>query len=103
MHTWWGSRFVNFNVVALLLVLVLHAADPLRSAPDYLTYFNVNPALYSVRAQPLEPNEPAKGKVIIGASALTGQVLPDPNSYRWLLNYQPVGMLDRSMFMYDVK
>jgi hypothetical protein len=30
-------------------------------------------------------------------------VLPDPNSYRWLLNYKPTQMLDRSMFVYDIK
>jgi hypothetical protein len=148
VSTWWGKKSINFNVVALLLVLVLNAADVLRCAPDYLTYFNIlvrpqnswryftdsnldwgqglialrdyeskhpneqlrvayfgslNPALYGVRAQPLEPNEQVKGKIVIGASALSGQVLPDPNSYRWLLNYKPVEMVDRSMFVYEIK
>lgn len=148
ISTWWGKKSINFNVVALLLVLGLNAADALRSAPDYLTYFNIlvrpqnswryltdsnldwgqglitvrdyewkrpneqlrlayfgslNPALYGVRALPLEPNEQVKGKVVIGASALTGQVLPDPNSYRWLLSTKPIGMLDRSMFVYETK
>jgi hypothetical protein len=146
--TWWGPNPINFNVVALLLILVLNAADTLRSAPDYLSYFNilvrptnswryltdsnldwgqglialreyesqhpneqlrmayfgsVNPALYGVRATPLTPNEPVTGKVVIGASALTGQVLPDSNSYRWLLAYPPKAMLDRSMLVYDIK
>jgi len=69
----------------------------------HLAYFgSVNPALYGVRALPLEPNQTATGKVILGASALSGQVLPDPNSYRWLLNYKPVEMLDGSMFVYDI-
>jgi hypothetical protein len=148
IRTWWGYKSVNFNVVALLLVLTLNAADALRCAPDYLSYFtvlvrpqntwryltdsnldwgqglitvreyefkhlgepmhlayfgSVNPELYGVRSQPLEPNEQAKGKVIIGASALSGQVLPDPNSYRWLLNYKPDQMLDRAMFVYNIR
>jgi len=148
IRTWSGYKTINFNVVALLLVLALNAADALRPAPDYLAYFNilvrpqnswyyltdsnldwgqglisvreyefkhpnqpvklayfgsVNPALYGVRADELAPNGPVTGKVVIGASALTGQVLPDPNSYRWLLPYKPTEMLDRSMFVYEVK
>jgi len=142
------TRVINFNIVALLLVLALNAADALRSAPDYLTYFNIlvkpanswryltdsnldwgqglialrdyefqhpnetlrlayfgsiNPALYGVRATPLAPEDRAEGKVVIGASCLSGQVLTDPNSYRWLLSYPPKEMIDRSMFVYDTK
>ncbi len=135
-------------LIVLLIVLGLNAADTLRSAPDYLSYFNilvkptnswryltdsnldwgqglialrnyeqqhpndtvrvayfgsVNPALYGVKALPLPPDDRSPGKVVIGASALSGQVLPDPNTYRWLLNYQPTQMIDRSMFEYDIK
>jgi hypothetical protein len=69
-----------------------------------LAYFgSVNPALYGVRATPLAPNEPVTGKVIVGASALSGQVLPDPNSYRWLLSYPPKEMIDRTMFVYQTQ
>jgi len=146
--TWWGPKRINYNIIALLLVLGLNAADALRTAPDYLTYFNVmvrpqnswryltdsnldwgqgliavrdyelkhpgeliklayfgsvNPALYGVHAMPLAPNDRVTGKVIVGASALSGQVLPDADSYRWLLSEKPLEMLDRSMFLYDVK
>lgn len=135
-------------IVVLLVLLVFNAADALRAAPDYLTYFNilvkpanswryltdsnldwgqglialrdyelkhpdenlrlayfgsVNPALYGVKALPLAPEERVTGKAVVGASALSGQVLPDPNSYRWLLNYTPNQMIDRSMFVYDIK
>ncbi len=121
-------------LIVLSWFCTLNAADALRSAPDYLTYFNilvkpanswryltdsnldwgqglialreyelqhpsdtlrlayfgsVNPALYGVKALPLAPDDRSSGKVVIGASALSGQVLPDPNSYRWLLNYTP--------------
>ena len=146
--TWWGPKRINYNIIALLLVLGLNAADALRAAPDYLAYFNilvqpqnswryltdsnldwgqgliavreyefqhlgeplhlayfgsVNPALYGVRATPLAPNERVTGKIVVGASALTGQVLPEPNSYRWLLNYKPIEMLDHSTLVYDIK
>lgn len=131
----------------LLALLCLNAADALRSAPDYLTYFNVlvrptsswryltdsnldwgqglialreyeqkhpnetlrlayfgsiDPVLYGVRAAPLAPEERVTGKVIVGATPLSGQVLADPNSYRWLLPHAPNDMIDRSMFVYEV-
>jgi hypothetical protein len=142
------TRVINFNIVALLLVLALNAADALRSAPDYLTYFNilvkpanswryltdsnldwgqglialreyefqhpgeqlrlayfgsVNPALYGVRAIPLAPEDRTLGKIVIGASYLSGQVLTDPGGYRWLLSYPPREMIDRSMCVYDTQ
>jgi len=148
VHTWWGVRTINYNIVALFVVLALNAADALRVAPDYLTYFNVlvkpanswryltdsnldwgqglialrdyewkhpeeqlhlayfgsiNPALYGVRATPLAPHERATGKVVVGTSCLSGQVLPDPDSYRWLLSYPPRQMMDRSMFVYELR
>ena len=59
--------------------------------------------LYGVRATPLAPEDHVTGKVIVGASALSGQILPDPNSYRWLLPYTPTQMIDRSMFVYEIK
>ena len=135
-------------MIVLLVLLGLNAADALRCAPDYLTYFNtlvkpsnswhyltdsnldwgqglialreyeqkhpneslrlayfgsVNPPLYGVRAVPLAPEERMTGKVVVGASALSGQVLADPNGYRWLLSYAPQEMIDRSMFVYDIK
>jgi len=143
-----GHRSLNWNAIALVLLVALNAADSLRAAPDYLSYFNilvrptqswrfltdsnldwgqgliavrdyeqkhpdeplrlgyfgsVNPALYGVHAPSLSPEERVTGKVAVGASALSGQVLPDPNSYRWLLNYAPTGMIGRSMLLYDIK
>jgi hypothetical protein len=135
--------------VALLLVLLgLNAADASRSAPDYLTYFNllvkpanswryltdsnldwgqglialreyeeqhpdetlhlayfgsVDPTLYGVRALPLAPEERVTGTVVVGASCLSGQVLSDPDGYRWLLPNDPDQMIDRSMFVYEIK
>jgi hypothetical protein len=135
-------------MILLLVLLGLNAADALRCAPDYFTYFNglvkptnswhyltdsnldwgqglialreyeqkhpqeslrlayfgaVDPALYGVRAVPLAPEERVTGKIVVGASVLSGQVLADPNSYRWLLSYPPQEMIDRSMFVYDMQ
>jgi len=135
-------------MILLLVLLGLNAADALRCAPDYLTYFNVlvkptnswhyltdsnldwgqglivlreyeqkhpnenlrlayfgsvNPPLYRVRALPLAPEERVPGKIVVGASVLSGQVLSDPNGYRWLLPYPPQQMIDRSMFVYDTQ
>jgi hypothetical protein len=131
------------------VVLGLNAADALRSAPDYLSYFNilvkpanswryltdsnldwgqglialrefeqkhpedamrlayfgpVDPSLYGVRAVPLAPEERVEGTVVAGASVLSGQVLADPNGYRWLLlQHAPRQMIDRSMFVFDTR
>ena len=135
-------------MILLLVLLGLNAADALRCAPDYLTYFNVlvkptnswhyltdsnldwgqglialreyeqkhpeetlrlayfgavDPPLYGVRAVPLAPEERVEGTVVAGASVLSGQVLADPNSYRWLLQYPPQEIIDRSMLVYDTQ
>src|SRR5664279_5735367 len=135
-------------MIVLLVLLALNAADALRCAPDYLTYFNVlvkpanswhyltdsnldwgqglialreyeqkhpnaslrlayfgsvNPPLYGVRAVPLAPDERVTGKVVVGASAISGQVLSDPTGYRWLLAFPQNDMIDRSMFVYEIK
>jgi hypothetical protein len=135
-------------MILLLVLLGLNAADALRCAPDYLTYFNVlvkptnswhyltdsnldwgqglialreheqkhpnenlrlayfgsvDPPLYGVRAVPLAPEERVTGKIVVGVSVLSGQVLADPNSYRWLLQYPPQEIIDRSMLVYDTQ
>ncbi len=145
----WGHlKARRAPIIVLLVLLGLNAADALRCAPDYLTYFNIlvrpanswhyltdsnldwgqglialrdyeqkhadeplrlayfgsiNPPLYGVRATPLAPEERLTGKAVVGASCLTGQMLADPNGYRWLWSYAPAQMIDRSMFVYDIK
>ncbi|MGA9566778.1 MAG: hypothetical protein WBS19_14735, partial [Candidatus Korobacteraceae bacterium] len=90
----WGQ-----GLIALRNYEQQHPNDAVR-----LAYFgSVNPALYGVKALPLPSDDRSPGKVVIGASALSGQVLPDPNTHHWLLNYQPTQMIDRSMFVYDIK
>jgi Dolichyl-phosphate-mannose-protein mannosyltransferase len=90
----WGQ-----GLIALRDYEEKHPDESLR-----LAYFgSINPPLYGVRATPLAPEERLTGKVVVGASCLTGQVLADPNGYRWLIPYTPQQMIDRSMFVYDIK
>jgi 4-amino-4-deoxy-L-arabinose transferase-like glycosyltransferase len=143
---WEHARQNRLGVVTVILALCLNAADALRSAPDYLTYFNigvkpqnawqlltdsnldwgqglialrkyelqhpgetlhlayfgsVEPRLYGIKAEPMSPKVPAIGEVVAGASCLSGQMLMEPDSYRWLWKYPPEGMIDRSMLVFD--
>lgn len=68
-----------------------------------LAYFgSIDPSLYGVRATPLRPSAPTSGTVAAGASCLSGQVLDDPDAYRWLWAYRPREILDHSMWLFDV-
>ena len=68
----------------------------------HLAYFgSVDPGLYGIKAAPLPPNQPVSGKVVAGASCLSGQVLDDNYSYRWLEDYRPQRIIDHSMWMFD--
>ena len=143
-----GYRAVNLNIIGLVLVLGLNAADALRSAPDYLTYFNVlvkptnswryltdsnldwgqglialreyeqkhpdqtlrlayfgsvNPALYGVRAVPLAPEERVAGTVVAGASCSVRTGAGRSQQLSLVAGYPPKEMIDRSMFVYDIK
>ena len=48
----------------------------------HLAYFgSVVPQLYGIKAKPLPPEEPVIGKVVVGASCLSGQVFLERDSY----------------------
>lgn len=73
------------------------------NVPIHLAYFgNVDPALYGIRSIPLMPNERVSGTVIISATDLSGQTLPDPNSYRWVLQYPLKVVLNHSLYVFEV-
>lgn len=135
-------------VLSLVFLLLIDAADGLRYAPGYISYFNLfvkqdqgykllsdsnvdwgqgllalrsyqdrhpnqeihlaywgstDPVLYGIHASPLGPGQRQSGTVIISATMLTGQYLPDPTSYHWLLLYRPERSLDHSMFLFEIK
>lgn len=73
------------------------------SAPIHLAYYgNVAPDAYGIRTIALAPNERVSGTVIISASYLSGQSLPDPNSYRWVLQYPTKLILNHSLYVFEV-
>ncbi len=90
----WGQ-----GLIALREYEHQHPGDTL-----HLAYFgSVDPRVYGVRSIPLAPNEQVKGTVVAGASCLSGQVLDDPNSYRWLWTYRPERILDHSLWLFDTR
>jgi len=71
--------------------------------PIHLAYFgSIAPEVYGVQATPLMPNEHVSGTVIVSANFLTGQTLPDPNSYHWVLQYPVKMILNHSMYVFEV-
>ncbi len=84
-------------------LLALRAYE--QQHPDetlHLAYFgSVDPALYGIKATNLPPAEQINGKIVAGASCLSGQVLSDANGYHWLQHYPPQLVLDHSMWVFD--
>ena len=145
---WEHARKSRVAKTLVVLALCLNAADSLRYAPDYLSYFNVfvkpqntwrlltdsnldwgqglialrkyqhehpneilhlvyfgtiDPELYGVHAVSLEPGERTTGKIVIGGTLLSGQVLSDTGAYRWLWPDQPECLINHSLWVYDLK
>jgi hypothetical protein len=86
-------------------LLTLRAYE--RQHPDerlYLAYFgSVDPTLYDIKAKPLPPGMQVSDTVVAGASCLSGQVLDDPEGYRWLWPYAPRMVLDHAMWVFDTE
>jgi Dolichyl-phosphate-mannose-protein mannosyltransferase len=73
------------------------------SVPIHLAYFgSVAPDAYGVKAIPLMPGERASGTVIVSANFLSGQTLPDPDSYHWVLQYPLKSILNHSLYVFEV-
>ncbi len=88
----WGQGLISLRTYELQ-----HPDERLK-----LAYFgSVDPALYGVKATPLAPADRVSGKVVAGASCLSGQVLDDHDGYHWLWLYPPQRVLDSSMWMFD--
>jgi hypothetical protein len=85
------------------LVALYHYQQAHPNAPIHLAYYgSVAPAAYGIQAIPLMPNERASGTVIVSANYLSGQTLPDPNSYHWVLQYAPKLILNHSLYVFEV-
>lgn len=145
IYEWTRNR--PWGTVLLLTAVLVNAADALRYAPDYLSYFmpfvrpaqsyklltassldwgqgllamrqyekanpdeaislayfgSVEPQVYGIHARRLGENERAVGTVIVSATSLSGQYLNNPESYRWVLEYPRVGILNHSLYVFRV-
>jgi Dolichyl-phosphate-mannose-protein mannosyltransferase len=144
---WEWARRRKIMPALLLVLLSVQAADCLRYAPDYLSYFNVfvnpaqsykllsdsnldwgqglvalrkyqeahqgetlhlayfglvDPAWYGIRYVPLGEGERVTGTVVVSATHLSGQLLKDPTSYRWLLAHPRKAILNHTLHVFEV-
>ena len=133
--------------IILLGLVAANAADCLRFAPDYMSYFTplmdsaksyrlltdsntdwgqglialkkyqdqhpneqinlayfgtVDPAVYGIRYRVLQPMERPAGTAIVSATNLSGQLLANPDSYKWLLQYKPKAILNHTLYVFEV-
>ena len=82
----------------------------------FLAYFgSVNPAVYGIKAANLrEPigltlqfgdlviGQKVSGTVVVSATHLSGQYLPDPSGYQWVTKYPIKAILNHSLFVFAV-
>jgi 4-amino-4-deoxy-L-arabinose transferase-like glycosyltransferase len=69
----------------------------------YMAYFgSVYPSQYGIRALPLRENERVSGTVVVSATHLSGQLLRDSHSYRWLLQYPRAAILNHTLHVFQV-
>jgi 4-amino-4-deoxy-L-arabinose transferase-like glycosyltransferase len=78
---------------------------------SYYTY--TDPALYSIRYQPIAPSpgappvlparfNPAPGVYVIGATTLQGVMMVEPDTYDWFRHREPLGRPGSALFVYRV-
>jgi len=69
----------------------------------HLAYFGIaHPSNYGIRATPFRESARPSGTVIVSATYFTGQLLRDSSAYRWLLNYPLRGVLNHSLYVFEV-
>ena len=90
----WGQ-----GLIALRDYQRQHADEPVQ-----LAYFgSVDPALYGIQAEPLAGHSPAAGTVVVSPTLLSGQNLIDTDGFHWLWPYQPQRVIDRCLWLYQLK
>jgi hypothetical protein len=145
---WQHARTSSAAKIVLIVALSLNAADALRCAPDYLSYFNVfvrpqeswrlltdsnldwgqglialrayqqhhpderlqlgyfgsiDPSLYGIKAIPLASSPKSAGIAVVSPTLLSGQNRPDTSAYHWLWPYEPKQLIDRCLWVYELK
>ncbi len=86
----------------------------LNGRPVHLSYFGqADPRYYGINYAPLPawpppsntdfaPADPAPGLYAISASNLVGVQLPDPNTFAYFRDLQPLAVINYSIFVYEV-
>ena len=70
----------------------------------FLSYFgSVDPAAYGLHVKPLAEGQRVAGAtVVVSATQLTGQMLENPVSYRWVLRYPKKTVLNHSLHVFVI-
>jgi hypothetical protein len=90
----WGQ-----GLLALRDYEAQHPGDKL-----YLAYFgSVESSAYGIRAQYLPEGKRVSGAtLVVSATNLTGQMLDNPASYRWVLRYPEKTILNHSLHVFEI-
>jgi 4-amino-4-deoxy-L-arabinose transferase-like glycosyltransferase len=92
-NTDWGQ-----GLVALKKYQDAHPNDLI-----HLAYFGtVDPTIYGIRYRRMRPADHPSGTVVVSATHLSGQLLTDPDSYKWLLRYPPKTILNHTLYVFEV-
>jgi hypothetical protein len=85
------------------LIALRHYQQAHPGVPIHLAYFgNVAPAAYGIQSILLPPHERVAGTVIVSATYLSGQTLPESDGYQWALQYPVKSVLDHSLYVFEV-
>lgn len=73
------------------------------SAVQFAYFGSIDPALYGINTIPVGESDQPKGRVIVSATSLTGQMLDNREAFRWLWQHQPVDVINHSLWVYDLR
>ncbi len=60
------------------------------------------PSAYGIRYLPLHENDRASGTVVVSATHLSGQLLQNPSSYHWVLQYPRKAILNHTLQVFEI-
>jgi 4-amino-4-deoxy-L-arabinose transferase-like glycosyltransferase len=73
------------------------------NVPIHLAYFgSVAPAAYGIHSIAMNSTDRPSGTVIVSANYLSGQTLPDKDTYRWVLQYPVKSVLNHSLYVFEI-
>ena len=86
------------------LLALRHYEAQHRSETIYLAYFgSVESTAYGLRAQYLPEGKHVSGATVaVSATTLTGQMLENPTSHRWVLRYPEKTVLNHTLHVFQI-